>query len=263
VNYTLHELLNLVLRWIHVFAGILWIGSTYFFTWLDGRFSDPAEEGQVWMVHSGGFYRVTKEKKPELSRTLHWFKWEAATTWVSGFLLFIVVYYLGGVLIDGEAPVSHGAAIAISLGSIAVAWFLYDWLAQASLMKNDVVSAGIFFFLLVGSAFAFTRIFSSRAAYLQTGAIMGTLMAANVWVRILPAQRRMIAATREGSSLDPELAARAKSRSKHNTYMVIPLTLIMISSHFPTLTYGSKYNWVVLGAVILIGWAAARIIRGR
>lgn len=263
MNYTLQELLNLLFRWIHVFAGILWIGSTWFFTWLDGRLSDPAEGGEVWMVHSGGFYAVKKQKQPELTRALHWFRWEAAITWISGVLLFVLVYYLGGVLVDSDSPVSLGTAVAISLGAMIAGWVLYDALFQTPLMKNDAAAATISFLLLVGAAWLFTRIFSSRAAYMQVGAVMGTLMAANVWVRILPAQRRLVAATRAGTELDPALAAQAKSRSKHNTYMVIPLTLIMISNHFPTLTYGAKYNWIVLGVVILVGWAAARIVRAR
>jgi len=263
MNYTLHELLNLVFRWTHVFAAILWIGSTYFFTWLDGRLSDPEEGGEVWMVHSGGFYAVRKEKKPQLTQTLHWFKWEAAITWLSGILLFVVVYYIGGVLIDTESPVSLGVAIGISIGSLFVAWIIYDTLWRSPLGNNEVVAATISFVLLVGAAYLFSRIFSSRASYLQVGAIMGTLMAANVWDRILPAQRRLVASTREGTPLDPALGAEAKKRSKHNTYMVIPVTLIMISNHFPTLTYGSKYNWAVLGVVVLVGWVAARVIRGR
>ncbi|HXI11985.1 MAG TPA: urate hydroxylase PuuD [Thermoanaerobaculia bacterium] len=263
MNYTLHELLNLVLRWTHVFAAILWIGSTYFFTWLDGRLSDPKEGGEVWMVHSGGFYAVKKEKSPLATQTLHWFKWEAAITWISGILLFVVVYYIGGVLVDGESPVSLGVAIGISLGSLVVAWLIYDMLWSSPLGSNEVVGTVISFVLLVAAAYTFSRIFSSRASYLQIGAIMGTLMAANVWERILPAQRRLVAAAREGTPLDPALGAEAKKRSKHNTYMVIPVTLIMISNHFPTLTYGSRYNWAVLGVVVLVGWVAARVIRGR
>lgn len=260
----LSEWLNLIVRWIHVFAGILWIGSTYFFTWLDGRFEDAEENpgGQVWMVHSGGFYVVEKRKAPEsLSRKLHWFQWEAATTWLSGVLLLAIVYYMGGVLRDADSDLGEGTAIALSMALLAVGWFVYDFLWRSPLGKNEGAAVALCYLLIVGAAYGLGRILSDRAAYMQVGAMLGTLMAANVWVRILPAQRAMIAAVREGGTPDAALAARAKGRSKHNTFMVLPVVLIMISNHFPTATYGHRYNWLVLAVLVLVGWGAAKVLR--
>ena len=263
IDYTLHEALNLVLRWFHVFAGILWVGQTWLFAWLDRRLHDPAEKGQVWMVHSGGFYVVHKELKPELSRTTHWFRWEAALTWLSGLGLLIVVYYLGGVLLDADSPLSLGWSIAASIGLIAAGWVIYDLLAISPMMKNGYAGMVIGFLLLIVSAWGSLELFSSRAAFLQVGAMMGTAMAANVWMRILPAQRRLIAATREGSEPDQRLAAMAGGRSKHNTFMVVPLVLLMLSNHFPVLTYGNKHGLVAMGCIIIVGWIAAAIVRTR
>ncbi|HVT02006.1 MAG TPA: urate hydroxylase PuuD [Thermoanaerobaculia bacterium] len=263
MDYKIYELLNLIIRWIHVFAGILWIGQTYLFTWLDVTLNDPDEKGQVWMVHSGGFYVVEKQKKPELARTLHWFRWEAAITWLSGFALFVVVYYLGGLLVDSGSSISPGMGIAISIGLVVLGWLIYDALWSSPIGKNYTVGAVISYILLVALGYGCTRIFSTRAAYLEVGAVMGTLMAANVWVRILPAQRRLIAAVMEGKEPDERLANQAKTRSKHNTFMVVPLVLIMLSNHFPVTTYGNKYNWLVLAGIILVGWGAAKVIRSR
>ena len=245
------EWLNLLVRWFHVFAGILWIGQTYFFTWLDRTLH---EEGNVWMVHSGGFYVVEKQGLGVLlPQRLHWFKWEAAMTWISGFALLILVYYAGG-LID-----KRGAVISVAL--IIAGWFIYDllWLN----MPNEASGAVISYVLLVATIFAMTRLFSGRAAYMQIGAMLGTFMTANVWIRILPAQRKLIAAAKEGRQPDPRLAERAKQRSKQNTFMVLPVVFIMISNHFPVATYGNRYNWIVLAALVLVGWAAAKIIRSR
>ena len=268
MEYTVREWLNLALRWFHVFAGILWIGATWFFTWLDRRFEEAQKassdgKAQVWMVHSGGFYIVDKQKVPEmLPQKLHWFKWEAALTWISGILLLILVYYLGGLLVDSSVrQMSNGAAIGISVALIIGGWILYDlfWISPAG--KNDMVGAVVCYIVLVALIYGVTRIFAARAAYMQVGAMLGTFMAANVWQRILPAQRQLLAATREGRQPDMTLAARAKQRSKHNTFMVMPVVLIMISNHFPIATYGHQYNWAILAGLVLVGWAAAKIVR--
>lgn len=260
MHFSLSEWLNLAVRWAHVFAGILWIGQTYFFTWLDGRLS--AEE-QVWMVHSGGFYVVEKQKVPELlSRKLYWFKWEALFTWLSGILLLIIVYYMGGLMVDdGVAKISVGAASGVGVGVLIVSWVIYDLMVQSPLGKSEAAFATVSFILAVGVTYGLTHVLSGRAAYIHVGAMFGTIMAANVWMRILPAQRRMIAALKEGHTPDTTLAARSKLRSKHNTFMVVPVVFIMVSSHFPTASYGNKYNWEILAALILVGWAAAKIIR--
>ena len=269
MDFNLSEWLNLVVRWIHVFAGILWIGQTYFFTWLDGRLA--AEEqagtkenpaGQVWMVHSGGFYVVEKQMAPALlPRKLQWFRWEAALTWISGMVLLTIVYYLGGALVDDSvADIRVGTGIAIGLGLLVVAWVAYDLMVRSPLGSSEMVFAALSFLLVIVVAFGLTRVLSGRAAYIHVGAMFGTVMAANVWLRILPAQRQMIAALKEGRKPDTALAARAKLRSKHNTYMAMPVVFIMVSHHFPTATYGHNYNWFILAILVLVGWGAAKLI---
>jgi len=260
MDFNLSEWLNLALRWIHIFAGILWIGQTYFFTWLDSRLS--AEE-QVWMVHSGGFYVVEKQKVPTLlARKLHWFRWEAAITWLSGIFLLTIVYYMGGVMVDESvAKISAGAAILIGVGVLTVSWVIYDRMVRSPLGGSETAFAVVGFILTVAIACALTHVLSGRAAYIHIGGMFGTIMAANVWMRILPSQHRMVASLKEGRQPDTALAAQAKLRSKHNTYMVVPVVFIMISNHFPTASYGNKYNWEILAVLILVGWVAAKIIR--
>jgi uncharacterized membrane protein len=271
IDPTVSEWLNLLFRWVHVFAGIMWIGTTYYFTWLDARLTEEEKtaanidvSAQVWMVHSGGFYVVERRKAPDLlSRKLHWFRWEAATTWLSGMLLLIVVYYLGGgALIDRDVSnISLGAAITLGVSLLVVAWIIYDLLMISPLGKNEKLFAAIAYVLVVAIAYALTRVLSGRAAYIHVGSMFGTIMAANVWIRILPAQRKMVAALKEERKPDEALAAQAKLRSKQNTFMAVPLVFIMISNHFPGVTYGERYNWAILGVLILIGWVAAKFIR--
>jgi uncharacterized membrane protein len=267
INPTLSEWLNLAARWFHVFAGILWIGTTYYFTWLDGQLSAAerdardGEPAEVWMVHSGGFYVVGKRKTPG-TRPLHWFRWEAALTWLSGMALLVVVYYLGGAMLDPDvSDITNTTAVLISLGALAFAWIAYDLLASTPLVRNDLAFAAVCFALVTAASYGLTRVFSGRAAYLHVGAMFGTIMAANVWMRILPAQRRTIAAAKSGETFDPALGLRAKQRSKHNTFMAVPVVFTMISNHFPVSTYGSRYNWLVLSALVLAGWVAAKFVR--
>ena len=268
---TLSEWLNLLFRWIHVFAGIMWVGTTYYFTWLDARLTEEEKAAlntgrpaQVWMVHSGGFYVVERRKTPDLvSRTLHWFRWEAATTWLSGFALLVLIYYLGGgALIDPDVrDLSLGVAVALGIGIIFACGFVYDMMMLSPLGRNEKLFAAIAYVLIVVVAFGLTRVFSGRAAYIHLGAIFGTIMAANVWMHILPSQKKMIAALNEGRKPDDRLAARAKLRSKQNTFMAVPVVFIMISNHFPGVTYGDRYNWIILSVLVLLGWIAAKFIR--
>jgi uncharacterized membrane protein len=268
---TLSEWLNLLFRWIHVFAGIMWVGTTYYFTWLDARLTEEEKAAlntgmpaQVWMVHSGGFYVVERRKTPDLvSRTLHWFRWEAGTTWLSGFALLVLVYYLGGgALIDPDVRnLSLGVAVALGIGIIFACGFVYDMMMLSPLGRNEKLFAAIAYVLIVVVAFGLTRVFSARAAYIHLGAIFGTIMAANVWMHILPAQKRMIAALNEGRKPDERLSAQAKLRSKQNTFMAVPVVFIMISNHFPGVTYGDRYNWIILSVLVLLGWVAAKFIR--
>lgn len=268
---TLSEWLNLLLRWIHVFAGIMWVGTTYYFTWLDARLTEEEKAtlntgtpAQVWMVHSGGFYVVERRKIPDLvSRTLHWFRWEAGMTWLSGFALLVLIYYLGGgALIDPDVrDLSLGVAVALGIGIIFACGFVYDMMMLSPLGRNEKLFAAIAYVLIVVVTFGLTRVFSARAAYIHLGAIFGTIMAANVWMHILPSQKKMIAALKEGRKPDERLSAQAKLRSKQNTFMAVPVVFIMISNHFPGVTYGDRYNWIILSVLVLLGWIAAKFIR--
>jgi uncharacterized membrane protein len=271
IDPTLSEWLNLALRWTHVFAGIMWVGTTYYFTWLDARLTEEEKAAvntgnaaQVWMVHSGGFYVVERRKVPDIvSRTLHWFKWEAGTTWLSGFALLVLVYYIGGgALIDRDVrDLSVLSAVGIGIGVILAGGVIYDVLMRTPLVRNEWLFAGIAYVLIVALAYGLCQLLSARAAYIHVGAVFGTIMAANVWMHILPAQRRMIAALKAGEKPDQRFAAQAKLRSKQNTFMAVPVVFIMISNHFPGVTYGDKYNWLILSGLILLGWIAAKFIR--
>jgi uncharacterized membrane protein len=219
---------------------------------------------QIWMVHSGGFYVVEKRKVPDLvSRTLHWFRWEAGTTWLSGFALLVLIYYIGGgALVDPDvSDISVNAAIAVGIGLLIGGWLVYDLVMISPLAKKEKLVATLFYLLLVGTTYGLTRVFSGRAAYIHVGALMGTIMAANVWMRILPAQKKMIAAINRGEKPDDALSGQAKLRSKQNTFMAVPVSFIMISNHFPGVTYGERNNWAILALLILVGWIAAKFIR--
>ena len=270
INPTVSEWLNLIARWVHVFAGIMWVGTTFYFTWLDARMTEEekalantGKTAQIWMVHSGGFYLVEKRKIPdELSRKLHWFKWEAGTTWLSGFALLIIVYYLGGgALVDRDvSEISIGAAIGVGIGVLVFGWLIYDLLMISPLGRNEWLFAAVAYALIVATAFGLSRVFSGRAVYIHMGAMFGTIMAANVWMRILPAQRKMIEAIKTGQQPDQKLAAQAKLRSKQNTFMVVPVVFLMISNHYGGVTTGG-YDWIHLAILIPVGWLAAKFIR--
>jgi uncharacterized membrane protein len=270
LNPIISEWLNFIARWVHVFAGIMWVGTTYYFTWLDARLTEEekamanvGKSAQIWMVHSGGFYVVEKRKVPdELSRKLHWFKWEAGTTWLSGFALLIVVYYLGGgALIDRDvADIGVWSAVGIGMGTLIVGWLVYDLLMISPLGRSEKLFAVLAYILIVATAYGLTHVFSGRAAYIHVGALFGTIMAANVWMRILPAQRKMIEAIKSGQKPDEKLSAQAKLRSKQNTFMAVPLVFLMISNHFGGVTTGG-YDWVHLAILVPVGWLAAKFIR--
>jgi uncharacterized membrane protein len=256
----LSEWANLLVRWFHVFAGILWIGSTWYFTWLD-KTLHASPEG-VWMVHSGGFYLVEKQQNPRVDPSkLHWFRFEALFTWLSGLLLLYIVYYAGGLMED--SAVSPGAAVACGVGLLVAGWFAYDLFWLSPIARRPLVGAAVCYLALVALAYGLTRLFNGRAAYIHLGAMMGTIMALNVWVRILPAQKKLVAAITAGQPPDPKLAESAKNRSRHNTFIILPVIMTMISSHFPTATYGSEYNWQVFAVLVLLGWGAAKIVRER
>jgi uncharacterized membrane protein len=260
--FNVSEWLNLLTRWVHVFSAILWVGSTYYFTWLDGQMRRGGDR-PVWMVHSGGFYTVVKQKALGVPPgEVHWFRYEALVTFISGFILLTLVYYHGGLMIDPIDPkVSPIQATLIGVGTLVAGWIIYDLLVRTPLVKYEPVFATLAFILVIVSAVALSQVLSARATYIHIGALFGTIMVLNVWMRILPPQRRMIAAAAKGEPFDATLAAGAKERSKHNTFLAIPTTFIMISNHFPTATYGNHYAVAVLGALILVGWGAAAILR--
>lgn len=256
------EWVNLAIRWLHVIAGIAWIGSSFFFMWLDshlepGETSNEDIEGELWMVHSGGFYQVEKYKvaPPRMPKTLHWFKWEAGVTWISGISLLIVAFYLTGrgvFLVDGSSPVSAPVAMAIGIATLVVGWFVYDGIYRSSLGKTGNLAAGISFILLVVVAYFLSEVFSGRAAYIHVGALMGTIMAANVWAVIIPSQQNLVDATLAGKARDPSMGPKAKQRSVHNNYMTLPVIFIMFSGHYPS-TFGHEMNWLVLIGLALVG----------
>ena len=265
---SVREWLNLSVRWFHVFAAIMWVGQTYYFTWLDGQFTKleknaKGDPGALWMVHSGGFYTVEKQKSLRVGpEQLHWFRWEAAMTLLSGILLMFMVYYFTGGLIDPDvAEFSQASGIAIGLGVLAAGWLIYDLALRSALGKSEPGFA--IFSLLMTAAFAYglMHVFSGRAAYIHVGAMFGTIMVFNVWMRILPAQRKMIAAAAAGATFNPAIGTQAKLRSKHNTYMAVPVVFLMLSNHFPVATYGNTYAWEILVGLVLIGWVAAKLIR--
>ena len=268
----LTELLDLLFRWTHVIAGIMWIGNSLLFNWLDRNLRPPTSgapdaQGDIWLIHSGGFYLVEKTSlagRP-LPVPLHWFKWQAYTTWMTGVALLIVVYYAGGraVLADpGIAPIGHGTAIAVAVGSLIGGWLLYDTLWRHVATRAPAVAAVLSIAGLVSIVVALTGLLNGRAAFLHVGAMLGTIMAANVMSVIMPSQDVLVTAAREGRTPDAAVAAAAKTRSIHNNYLTFPVIVLMLSSHFPSL-YGHRWNWLILLVLIGVGAAVRHIMNVR
>src|SRR5204863_7197160 len=231
MSSAIREWLNLSVRWFHVFAGIMWLGQTYYFTWLDGQFGRLEKKvaasetaSAVWMVHSGGFYSVEKQKSLGVTPQLvHWFRWEALMTWLGGVVLLVLVYYLGDGLIDPDvADIPKQAGIAIGLSAMVAGWFIYDLAVRSPLGKSQGAFAGFGLVMTAAVAWGLMHVFSGRAAYIHVGAIFGTIMTANVWFSILPAQRKMVAAAAAAEKVDASVGAPAKVRSWHNTIVGVP-----------------------------------------
>lgn len=252
-----------LLRFFHLVAGISWIGSSFYFIWLDSAFAPPEQprrnvEGEVFMVHGGFYYQVEKKKiyPGELPKVLHWFKWEATLTWFTGFLLFIVLYYMRGasLLIDPAVrQMSQSAAIGLSLTAMAGSWFVYDLIWHPRGIRSKAVSnllSVLFFSALI---YGLTRVFSGRGAFILVGAIFGTLMVLNVWIRILPGQAKMLREAQAGDIPDYSVSLKSKTRSVHNTYFIFPVLFIMLSNHYPTL-YNHPQNCLLL---IILGVSSA------
>ena len=263
INPTLSEWLNLIFRWVHVFAGIMWVGTTYYFTWLDARLTEEEKAvanagtaAQIWMVHSGGFYVVEKRKVPDLaSRTLHWFRWEAGMTWLSGAALLILVYYIGGgALVDRDVcDISVGAAVGIGVGVLVAAWVVYDVMVRSALGRNEKLFAVVAYVLIVAVTYGLSRVFSGRAAYIQHRRDVWHHHGCQCLDAHLAGAASHDSGPNEGHKPDESLAAQAKLRSKQNTFMAVPVVFTMISNHFPGVTYGDRYNWLVLAILILVG----------
>jgi uncharacterized membrane protein len=258
----LTESASLILRWLHVVAAIGWIGSSFYFIHLDlslkprGDLPDGVA-GEAWQVHGGGFYRIMKylvapAKMPD---ELTWFKWEAYTTWLSGFALMVVVYYLDAelFLVDKAnidlTPLQAGL---FSLGSLALAWLLYEAACRTGLAKHELPFAFGGYLFLVGLTYAFTHVLSGRGAFNQIGAIVGTIMVANVFAVIIPNQKKIVAALLASQAPDPELGKTSKLRSVHNNYLTLPVIVLMISNHYPLL-FATRYNWLIVAIVLALG----------
>ncbi len=253
---------SLLLRWLHVIAGIAWIGSSFYFMHIDAALKPvpdiPAGKGgEVWEVHGGGFYQVRKwlvapEKLPP---ELIWHKWEAYATWVSGFFLLVWIYYLGAdlFLIDPDVrALSPGLAAGIGIGSLVLGWFVYDALCRSAMASREFALAGTGFVFIVAVAFGFQTVFSGRGALMHTGALMGTIMAANVLLVIIPNQKKVIADLVAGREPDPKLGRIGKTRSTHNNYLTLPVLFLMLSPHYP-MTFASEYAFVIVALVLVAG----------
>lgn len=251
--------LNLGLRWIHMITGIAWIGASFYFVWLENNLErkNPREglSGDLWAIHGGGIYHLEKYKlaPPKMPENLHWFKWEAYATWLSGVALLLVVYYLNPALHliapgSGLAPMT---GVAIGIGSLIVGWFVYDFLCESPLGQKPALLGAVIFLLLVAAAWALTLVFTGRGAYIHVGAIIGTIMVGNVFRTIMPGQRALVSAIEEGRTPDPVLPGKALLRSRHNNYFTLPVLFIMISNHYPA-TYGSEYNWLILAGIAIL-----------
>lgn len=257
---------NLLLRWFHLIVGIAWIGASFYFVMIDNSLKAPKDPedvkrgvfGELWGVHGGGFYCSQKfpigPKGEELSNDLHWSKWEAYSTWLSGMSLLAVVYWIGAsnTLIDTRVmDLTPAAAVGIAVAFLTVGWLVYDTLCRNLVGRDGLLSAIIFVFVMICN-YALFHIFSARGAYIHVGAMLGTMMAANVFFHIIPGQLRMVAQIRAGQPVDSMPGIIGKQRSVHNTYFTLPVLIIMISNHYP-MTYGNTHGWLVLAVLMLAG----------
>jgi uncharacterized membrane protein len=266
------EWLNLGLRWLHVIAGIAWIGTSFYFIALDLGLRDrgglPAGvQGEAWQVHGGGFYRMQKYTvaPKDLPAELTWFKWEAYTTWLSGFALLVVLYYWNAslYLIDPAVlDIAPAAAVAIGVGSTALGYLAYTALCRSPLGRDDRVLALVGFALLVAAGWGYTQVFSGRGAFMHLGVLIGTIMVASVAHVIIPNQRQAVAALLRGERPDPALGRAAKQRSLHNNYLTLPVVFLMISNHHP-LTFASRWGWAIMALILVVGFAIRHFFNER
>jgi uncharacterized membrane protein len=266
------EWLNLGLRWLHVMAGIAWIGTSFYFIALDLALRNPGGlpigvHGETWQVHGGGFYRMQKYTvaPAELPEELTWFKWEAYTTWISGFALLAVLYYWHAelYLIDPAVmALAPWQAVAIGVASLLVGLVVYEGLCRSPLGQDDRRLALVGFLLLVAAGFAYAQIFSGRGAFIHVGSLIGTIMVASVAHVIIPNQRKVVAALKRGEVPEARLGQQARQRSLHNNYLTLPVVFVMISNHYP-LTFASRFNWIILAIIIVVGFAIRHFFNER
>ncbi len=262
MGLVLTESLNAMLRWLHVIAAMAWIGSSFYFIHLDLSLKKrdglpDGVKGDAWQVHGGGFYQMIKflVAPARMPDELTWFKWEAYTTWLSGFALLVVVYYFNAdlFLIDKSVwDMSAPMAATVAFLSLAAAWLAYEGLCRSPLGEHETALALIGYVFLVAQTYGFTHVFSGRGAFTQIGALVGTIMVANVFAVIMPYQRKTVAALIAGEAPDPAWGAIGKQRSVHNNYLTLPVVFLMLSSHYP-LFFATQYNWVIVAIVLLIG----------
>jgi uncharacterized membrane protein len=262
LELVLTEWAGSILRWLHVVAGIAWIGSSFYFIHLDlslkPRPGLPAGvKGDEWQVHGGGFYHMMKYlvAPAQMPDTLTWFKWEAYTTWLSGFALLVVVYYLGAnlFLIDKSVlDMTPVQAAGIAFTSLVISWLVYEGLCRSPLGKHEVALALVGYVYLVALAYGFTHVFSGLGAFTQIGALIGTIMVANVFVIVIPYQKKTVAAMLAGKEPDPLWGQLGKQRSVHNNYLTLPVVFLMLSNHYP-LFFATRYNWLIVAIVVAIG----------
>ena len=258
----LHEWLNLVVRWIHMITGIAWIGASFYFNWVEGQLNrkgpnPPGIAGDLWAVHGGGFYHSQKyQVAPErLPEKLHWFKWEAYMTWVSGMALLIIVYFwqAESYMVDPSvADLSGWQAIAINLSAMLLGWLIYDQLCRSPFGQHNDWMLYLFIIALPIVAWGLGQFLSGRATYITVGGMIGSMMVGNVFFVIIPVQKKMVGAMLAGETPDGKMGKQGLQRSRHNNYLTLPVLLIMISNHFPT-TFGHSYHWLILGALSVIG----------
>ncbi len=262
MELVLTEWVSAILRWLHVVAGIAWIGSSFYFIHLDlslkPRPGLPAGvKGDEWQVHGGGFYHMMKYlvAPAQMPDSLTWFKWEAYTTWLSGFSLLVVVYYLGAdiFLIDKSVlTLTAGQAAGIAFASLVISWLVYEGLCRSPLGRHEVALALVGYIYLVALTYGFTHVFSGLGAFTQIGALIGTIMVANVFVIIIPYQKKTVDAMIAGKEPDPYWGQIGKQRSVHNNYLTLPVVFLMLSNHYPLL-FATRYNWLIVAIVLLIG----------
>jgi uncharacterized membrane protein len=261
------EWINLIVRWLHIIYGIAWIGASFYFIFLENALerTNVRDElaGNIWSIHGGGIYYLEKYKvaPKELPKTLHWFKWDAYFTWLTGFLMMIIVYYSDArtTLLTPTSPLSPLAIISIGIGSLVAAWFVYVWLSQTPLLKRPDWFALVGLILIGAATWALTQVMSGRGAYIHVGAMLGTIMAGNVFFVIIPSQKALIRAAQQGKTLDVEFVKWVQLRSRHNNYLTLPVLFTMISNHYP-MTYTHNLNWLILILVFVAGVAVRHFI---